>query len=170
MKTIFLTLLISLTLCHVEAATTSAQYTLPSNANSWFYTITGMGTDDGIVYDNRRGQIFTPTTSGYLESIGFHAFRRPSATADLQVALTTVTDGQPDITLETMHLPSSAIGMTELSLNTLKSGAFSYSVTSSGTVFLTEGVTYALLFYTETTEAGYRIYGGGTPVTTKAIS
>lgn len=150
------TLLCSIGAAH--AAITVAEHTLPSNASSWFNVGAGMATD-GAVFDNRQAQTFIPTTSGFLEDISFNLYRQASSDADLRVSVTNLISGQPAGTLASMLLSFSSVGTSSLSSTFLRSGSFSHTVTPSGSLFLSAGVTYALVFASDTTEANYRIYG-----------
>jgi len=144
-------------LLSAEAAITVAEHSLPSNATSWFDVGAGIGTD-GAVFDNRQAQTFVPTASGLLQNVSLNVYRI-STTADLRVSITEVVGGQPGTTLDSALLPFSTVGTTALSSSFLLSGAFSHSVTMSGSLLLEAGVSYALVFSSDTTEANYRIYG-----------
>jgi hypothetical protein len=158
MKLIFRLLAITQLLLSAEAAIIVAEHTLPSNATSWFDVGAGIGTDDGRVFDNRQAQTFVPTASGFLQDVSFNVYRI-STTADLRVSITEVLGGQPGTTLDSALLPVSTVGTTPLSSSFLLSGAFSHSVTMSGSLLLEAGVSYAVVFSSDTTEANYRIYG-----------
>lgn len=82
-----------------------------------------MGTD-GIVYDNRQAQIFTATSSGYLNSISFNSYRLDPTNADLRVSVTSVIAGQPSTVLETMIVTSATISSQSLSSAFLRGGNF----------------------------------------------
>ena len=139
------------------AAIVVAEHTLPSNATSWFNVGAGIGTD-GAVFDNRQAQTFVPTASGYLTDVSFDLYRIGTS-ADLRISITTVMGGQPAATLDSVLLPFAAVGTNSLSSSFLLGGTFSHTVQTSGTQLLYSGVTYALVFSSDTTEANYQIYG-----------
>lgn len=149
------------TLCllsRVKAATVIAENTFPSNASSWFNTGAGIGTD-GEIYDNRKAQTFIPTSSGLLESISFNVHRQPDTNANLRISVTSMVEGQPTVTLATALLSFSSVGTSSISYAFLQSGSFSNTVTPADSVYLNAGVTYALVFSSDHTEANYRLYG-----------
>ena len=139
-----------------DAAITVAAHSLPVNATSWGNSGAGIGIDNQI-YDNRLAQTFVPTATGYLADISFNVYRIDT-NADLRISITSVVGGQPATVLDSVLLPFTAVGTTSLSSSFLKSGAFSHTVTTSGTLLVNTGVTYALVFSSDTTNANYRIY------------
>jgi len=136
-----------------------AEHTFPPNPINWFNIGAGIGTDDGIVFDNRQAQTFVPTTSGYLKEIAFNVYRESNTDADLRVSITSTVGGQPQTTLESMVLPFSLVGTNYLDSSFLLSNTFSHRVAASGSVLLNAGVSYALVFSSDRKEANYRIHG-----------
>ena len=141
-----------------KASITVAEHTLPANATSSFNVGAGLSID-GAVFDNRQAQTFIPTASGFLEDVSFNLYRNAYTNADLRISVMNVVGGQPSIILESLLLPFESVETNSLSFNFLRSGSFSHTVKFSGSLLLDAGVTYALVFSSDITEANYRIYG-----------
>ena len=140
------------------AATVLAEHILPATASSWFNVGAGMGTD-GRVYDNRQAQTFTTTSSGFLESISFNAYRFATTNADLRVSVTSVIGGQPRTILESLVISPNSISTQSLTSAFLRGGNFSNTISASGNVLLQANTQYAIVFSTASVEANYRLYG-----------
>lgn len=120
-----------------------------------------MGTDDDIVYDNRVAQTFLATSTGFLEDISFvvHRLIATGIPADLRVSVTSVLGGQPGDLLESVLIPYELISTQSPVSVPSPTGTFTTTVSTSGSVLLVAGETYALVFSTDTTEANYRLRG-----------
>ena len=141
-----------------DAATVVVEHILPPTSTSWFNAGAGMGTD-GKVYDNRQAQIFTTTSSGYLNSISFNSYRLNPTNADLRVSVTSIIGGQPRTVLESIIVTSTAISSKSLSSAFLPGGNFSNTISATGNLLLQANTQYAIVFSTSSIEANYRLYG-----------
>ena len=134
----------------------TAFHTLPPGATGSFNVGAGIGTD-GMIFDNRRAQTFTPTVAGRVDSISFVATRLEGTDADLRVSLTTIDSGQPATVLF-----STLIDVNSFTVGLVPGSGQSFTTTidlSVAGIILATETQYALVFSTDTTEANYRIYG-----------
>ena len=153
-------------------AVVGASHTMRADATSFLEVVAGIVS---IAHsdDNRQAQTFTTTSAGWLSSISFNLSRDSTATADLQVELTSFVGGQPDQVLQTFVVPMASTAKNSPSFAFLKAGQFTNTVTMAkeSSILLAQDTQYALVFSTKTAEGSYRIpgvssldgpgYGGG---------
>lgn len=152
----------AIVLCHsLHAAITIAENPYPADGNGFNSVGAGMGSDSGVIYDNRVAQTFMATTSGYLESVTFYAYRfgGTGMDADLRVSVTEILGGQPGIVLESAYAPFSSISIDSPPMEHLRDGSAATNVVFSATTLLESGMTYALVFSSDTPVANYRMIG-----------
>lgn len=153
---------ISLAMCQgLHAAITISEHPYPPDGSGFYSVGAGTGSDSGVIYDNRIAQTFLAATTGYIESLTFYAYRfgYSSMDADLRVSVTEILGGQPGNVLVSAYVPFSSISIGSPLLEHLRDGSAAIRIVFSATTLLESGVTYALVFSSDTPEANYRMIG-----------
>lgn len=131
-----------------------ASYTIHSAARGWFDTGAGQGYD-GRLYDNKKAQTFTASSSGYVQSVSVAAYRFSDATAPLRIRITDTLSGIPNVTLAETFIQPATIPLTIAGKPNLNiTGDF-----RTTELYLEEGTLYGLVFDSMAPEANYRIHG-----------